>query len=313
MSLQVLVVTGFLGAGKTTLINRLLLAADGRRIAAVVNDFGSINIDAELIAERSETVLGLSNGCICCSLQADLLRTLKQLAGRANPPDHVVIEASGVADPQGIVAALMDPALFGSVMLDAVLTVVDAEDCGANPARMEDSVWRAQVDSADLLAVAKTGEIDVAPLVARLGAISRTRILMLDDAPPPVELMLAIGAGCRLRPDRPVLRDDRFVSVEVASAEPALLRAFQAAMEQLAPCLLRAKGLMTFHELPGRTMQFQMTGRRATLAPHENNPQGCRLVLIGERASLDPGKTARLLAPALPGMVVVAGEGEHLA
>ena len=311
MSLPVLVVTGFLGAGKTTLINRLLLAADGRRIAAIVNDFGSINIDAELIAERSETVLGLSNGCICCSLQGDLLRTLKQIIGGPNRPDHVVIEASGVADPQGIVAALMDPALWGSVMLDAVLTVVDAEDCDANPVRLEDPVWRAQIDSADLLAVTKTGEMDTAPLVARLGALSRARILMFDDAPLPVELMLAIGAGDRPRPARPVLRDDRFVSVEVESAEPALLPAFQAAMEQLAPSLLRAKGLMTFRELPGRTMQFQMTGRRATLAPHENNPEGCRLVLIGERAGLDPAKAVRLLAQALPEMVV-AGEDEHI-
>ena len=103
MSLPVLVVSGFLGAGKTTLINRMLLAADGRRIAAVVNDFGAINIDAELIVERSETVLGLANGCICCSLQGDLLRTLKLLTTRADPLDHVVIDGREVAVHEEIV------------------------------------------------------------------------------------------------------------------------------------------------------------------------------------------------------------------
>ena len=171
------VLTGFLGAGKTTLLNRILNGDHGLRVAVLVNDFGAINIDAELIAERSETVLGLANGCICCSLQGDLLRTLKLLTTRADPLDHVVIEASGIADPQGIAEALLDPALWGAVTLDAVLTVIDAEDCVINPARMEDPVWRAQVDGADLLVLTKTGAVDTAPLMKRLAETCRAPIL----------------------------------------------------------------------------------------------------------------------------------------
>ena len=302
MSLPVLVVSGFLGAGKTTLINRMLLAADGRRIAAVVNDFGAINIDAELIAERSETVLGLANGCICCSLQGDLLRTLKLLTTRADPLDHVVIEASGIADPQGIAEALLDPALWAVVTLDAVLTVIDAEDCAADPSRMEDPVWRAQVDGADLLVLTKTEAVDTAPLRKRLAETCRAPILPSDDASLRADVLLGTGAGDRLRPARPVFQDDRFVSLEVESASPASLPAFQQAIEQIAPGLLRAKGIMTFREMPGRTLLFQMTGRRATFTAHGKEASGCRLVLIGERSAFDIDAAARLLSAALPDM-----------
>jgi G3E family GTPase len=90
-------------------VNHLLAHAEGRRIAAVVNDFGAINIDAELIAGASDGVVSLSNGCICCSLEGDLLRTLATLLRRDPRPEFIVIETSGIADPSDIVRNLMDP------------------------------------------------------------------------------------------------------------------------------------------------------------------------------------------------------------
>ncbi|MTD52372.1 GTP-binding protein, partial [Escherichia coli] len=111
MPVPILLVTGFLGAGKTTVVNHLLAHAAGRRIAAVVNDFVAINIDAELIAGASDGVVRLANGCICCSLEGDLLRTLSTLLRRDPRPDHIVIETSGVADPADIVRNLMDPVI----------------------------------------------------------------------------------------------------------------------------------------------------------------------------------------------------------
>src|ERR1044072_4917663 len=95
MPVPILLVTGFLGAGKTTVVNHLLANAAGRRIAAIVNDFGAINIDAELIAGASDGVVSLANGCICCSLEGDLLRTLSTLLRRDPKPDYIVIETSG--------------------------------------------------------------------------------------------------------------------------------------------------------------------------------------------------------------------------
>jgi len=122
----VLLVTGFLGAGKTTVVNHLLAHAQGRRIAAVVNDFGAINVDAELIAGASDGVVSLSNGCICCSLEGDLLRHLAALLRRDPPPEFIVIETSGIADPADIVRNLMDPVIWREAPLETVLCVVDA-------------------------------------------------------------------------------------------------------------------------------------------------------------------------------------------
>jgi hypothetical protein len=96
------IVGGFLGAGKTTLINRLLGGGHGRRITVIVNDFGAIKIDASLIADRDDDVIALANGCVCCSLGSSLSATLMQVRSAPDPPDHVVIEASGVSEPAKI-------------------------------------------------------------------------------------------------------------------------------------------------------------------------------------------------------------------
>src|SRR6201991_2688892 len=126
MPVPILLVTGFLGAGKTTIVNHLLAHAEGRRIAAIVNDFGAINIDAELIAGASDGVVSLTNGCICCSLEGDLLRTLAAILRRSPRPDSIVIETSGVAAPADIVRNLMDPVIWREAPLETVLCVVDA-------------------------------------------------------------------------------------------------------------------------------------------------------------------------------------------
>ena len=100
--LPVTVVGGYLGAGKTTLLNRLLADTQGRRLAVLVNDFGAVNIDAGLIANRDGETISLVNGCVCCSIGDNLGMTLYDLAERPDGPEHIVIEASGVADPARI-------------------------------------------------------------------------------------------------------------------------------------------------------------------------------------------------------------------
>ena len=137
MPVPILLVTGFLGAGKTTVVNHLLAHAEGRRIAAVVNDFGAINIDAELIAGASDGVVSLANGCICCSLEGDLLRTLATLLRRDPKPEYIVIETSGVADPADIVRNLMDPVILREAPLETVLCVMDA---ATPPAALDDAL-----------------------------------------------------------------------------------------------------------------------------------------------------------------------------
>ena len=152
-SLPLTVIGGFLGAGKTTLLNRLLVAPHGRRIAVLVNDFGRIDIDAALIRSRTDDMISLSNGCACCSVAGDLTKALVVLAQREEPPEAIVLEASGLADPRGIAqVALANPAL----RLDGLLTVVDAETLGAlsesEPTR---GPLMAQLSSADLIVLNK--------------------------------------------------------------------------------------------------------------------------------------------------------------
>ena len=108
--------------------------ADVEPTLVIINEFGQVGLDHQLVRQTDENVVLMENGCICCSLQGDLLRTLKQVLTN-NAPDLIVIEASGVADPQGIIEALMDPVLWPAVLLDSVVCLVDAQDVIATPAR----------------------------------------------------------------------------------------------------------------------------------------------------------------------------------
>ncbi|MEN2976793.1 GTP-binding protein (plasmid) [Tistrella bauzanensis] len=308
MTVPVLVVTGYLGAGKTTLINAMLAQAGGRRIAAVVNDFGAINIDEELIRARADgaadradgfvgradDIVGLANGCVCCTLQGDLLRTLKLLLARDPAPDHIVIEASGVADPAGIVQALADPVLWKSARLDAVLCVVDAEDVIGDPARRGDDLWRAQLAAANFVVLSKTAAIDDAAVEALSGLLSpagKPPVIDMAREALPTGLFLDTGA----RPTRFTAvaagephRSDRFATVEWQSPGAISLTALQALIAEYALILIRAKGIFHFHEKPGRRYLLQMVGRRVTLEPLPGDDQpGCRLVMIAEAGRLD--------------------------
>src|ERR1700722_6520298 len=172
MSVPVVLVAGFLGAGKTTVVNHLLAHAGGRRIAAVVNDFGAINIDAELITGASDGVVSLSNGCICCSLQSDLLRTLAALLRRDPRPEFIVIETSGVADPADIVRNLMDPLIWREAPLETVLCVVAAT---TPEAMLADPLLRSQLRTADVVALTKLDLAGSAEVVAVRDAVRAVR------------------------------------------------------------------------------------------------------------------------------------------
>src|SRR5580692_2688236 len=177
MPVPVVLVAGFLGAGKTTFVNHLLAHAGGRRIAAVVNDFGAINIDAELITGAADGVVSLSNGCICCTLEGDLLRTLAGLLRRDPRPELIVIETSGVADPADIVRNLMDPMIWREAPLETVLCVVDA----TAPDALDDALLGSQVRAADLIALSKVDLTNVAEsdrIRAALSAINPRSVVI---------------------------------------------------------------------------------------------------------------------------------------
>lgn len=154
--LAVTVVTGFLGAGKTTLVNHLLADPRGRRLAVIVNEFGELGIDGELIGSGAEELVELASGCVCCVVRGDLIRTLRRLAAEREDLDGVVIETTGLANPSPVIQSFTaDQQLAARCRLDAVVTVVDALHIHDRLADNADAAD--QVALADLLVLNKTG------------------------------------------------------------------------------------------------------------------------------------------------------------
>ena len=289
MSIPILLVTGFLGAGKTTLVNHLLAHAEGRRIAAVVNDFGDINIDAELITGASDGVVSLSNGCICCSLEGDLLRTIASLLRREPRPEFIVIETSGVADPAEIVRNLMDPLIWQEAPLETVVCVVDAMTPAAE---LADPLLRSQLRSADVVALSKLDLADASASAHVRGVAREIRptAVVVDVLHGAVPAALLFPAD----PDRlPTPREagrqrratDRFETLSWTSDQPLSLLRLKQAIDRLAPRLARAKGLFEAVEQPGHQLVFQLAGGRATLATGGALPPGTprtRIVFVAE-------------------------------
>jgi cobalamin biosynthesis protein CobW len=145
------IVTGFLGAGKTTLIRNLIAKARGRRIAILVNEFGDMGFDGSLLADcgdagcKPDTIVELANGCICCTVADEFLPTMEALLARTPAPDHIVIETSGLALPQPLVRAFSWPSVNHRVTVDGVVTVVDAEAIAAGRFAPDPEATRAAI------------------------------------------------------------------------------------------------------------------------------------------------------------------------
>lgn len=301
MGVPVLLIVGFLGAGKTTVVNHLLAHAGGRRIAAVVNDFGSVDIDAELITGAEGGVVSLSNGCICCTLEGELLRTLSKLLRHDPRPEAIVIETSGVADPTDIVRNLMDPVVFREAPLETVLCVVDgtAVDAAFEPLAL------AQIRAADVIALSKldltqSGQSEHArEAIARINP--RAAIVEAINGEVPMAVLFPPT------PDEPVhprpLSDERpvrthFETTTWTADRPVSLSLFQAAIERLAPRLARAKGFFETIEQPGRQFLLQLAGTRANVTPAGTPPpdRPCvRIVFIAAAGALTPAEIHRTM------------------
>jgi G3E family GTPase len=293
----VLLVTGFLGAGKTSLINSVLQADHGLRLAAVVNDFGSVNIDEAILSPSGQAIYGLENGCICCTLQGDLLRTLRGILFLGHSINGIVIEASGVSDPAGILEALFDPVLSEAVRLDAVVTVVDAQEHDAT-----DELWRAQVRAADFVVLSKAQSVEphnLARLSEVLTALHKDVVFVADaDGGVPIDLIFGTGSERAewLGSDTPHLPvDARFTRLAWSCLRPVSLGRFQNAIQSLASQLVRAKGFLAFREEPERPYLFQMVGQRASLSRTSQPVVGAQLVLIGKTGVLDAGHAKSVL------------------
>ena len=163
--IPVTVLTGFLGAGKTTLLNRILTGQHGRRYAVVINEFGELGVDNDLVVDADEEVFEMNNGCICCTVRGDLIRILGGLIKRRGRFDGIIVETTGLADPAPVAQTFfVDEDIKRHTRLDAVVTVVDALNL---PATLADSrEAQNQIAFADVIVLNKTDLVDAAALAA---------------------------------------------------------------------------------------------------------------------------------------------------
>jgi G3E family GTPase len=170
----VTVLTGYLGAGKTTLLNRILTEKHGKRYAVIVNEFGEVGIDNDLVVNADEEVFEMNNGCICCTVRGDLVRILGGLMKRKDKFDAILVETTGLADPGPVAQTFfVDEDVRSRTKLDAIVTVVDAKNL---PARLEDShEAEEQIAFADVILLNKTDLVsanELAEVEKRIRAIN---------------------------------------------------------------------------------------------------------------------------------------------
>jgi G3E family GTPase len=313
--LPALLLGGWLGAGKTTLLNRLLREARGRRVAVLVNDFGQVNLDADLIVGAEAGVLQLAGGCLCCSFGDDLFGTLRRVAAREPPPDCLVIELSGVALPRAVsslVQLVPEVSLIGSLVLaDATQVRRQITD-----PYVGDTV-REQLVGADWLLVSKTDLLE--PEAQRelrdwlRGQLPGARVLPGAASAVPVELLLGWTdeGAAREMPLAAAARSDeeaqaRFAGRPLHSVHPQLasrslalppgadLQRWLKALDDPGWGVLRAKARVGDGEGRGRVLQWA-AGRGEITAAAVPQPGG-HLVLIG----LDGGRLDALVAALAP-------------
>jgi cobalamin biosynthesis protein CobW len=320
------VITGFLGAGKTTLIRHLLQNAKGRRLALIINEFGDVGVDSELVkgcndkACPEDDIVELANGCICCTVADDFLPTMMKLLDRPNPPEHIIIETSGLALPKPLVKAFQWPEIRTRSTVDGVIALIDADAVAAgrfatdeaalalaraaDPSLDHDSpleeLYEDQLGCADLVILNKADLVDAATLARIEGDIAAdtrggVKIVRADHGAIDASVLLGLFAKAEDDLDtRPSHHDseedhdhDDFESFVVRGGEICSIEPLLGALEMLieANDILRVKGMVAIAGRPARIV-IQAVGPRIQhyfdRAWLSGEPRVSQLVVIGQ-------------------------------
>lgn len=312
------IISGFLGAGKTTLLNHILHSDHGLKVAVLVNDFGDINIDAQLIVGVEGEMINLSNGCICCTIRGDLLKETIRLLRRPDPPEYIIIETSGVSDPIAVANTFLMPEIHPLIRLDSILIVVDSDQLLSLKGDQYDLAID-QIAVADMVVINKIDLLSSEDLQTVRDFIHRmlptTRILETTFGRVPLELVLGVGNYAVDRLEQAWLRPEKDVHVHGVDEEsnhddhhehtdhtlvfstwswtsdkPLALEALYEWFDELPTTIYRVKGMIYLHEIPEVKFVLQMVGKRASLAPtggwNHESPHS-QLVMISEHGGID--------------------------
>jgi G3E family GTPase len=295
----VTVLTGFLGAGKTTLLNRILTENHGKRYAVVINEFGELGVDNDLVVDTDEEVFEMNNGCICCTVRGDLIRIIGGLMKRAKKFDGIIVETTGLANPAPVAQTFfVDEEVRAKTRLDAIVTVVDAKNL---PQRLQDSEEAAaQIAFADVIVLNKLDLVtkeELADVQSRIRAINKlARIHHATRSDVKVQDVLGLGA---FELSRILAFDPDFLdhdehghsegvnSVSFEVARPIDMHNFQQWMgtllQEQGQDLLRTKGILNI-EGEDKRFAFQAVHMMADgdfVGAWPDGPRKSRLVFIG--------------------------------
>jgi len=297
----VTVLTGFLGAGKTTLVNRILSEAHGLRIGVIVNDFGAVSIDSQLIIGVESGTVSLANGCVCCEIRDDLVAAVDSVLGQDRELDALVLEASGVAEPSGIARTFTSEVFRSPIRLDGIVAVLDAEQL---PARAQDPRTRdlvfGQIGYSDIVLLNKIDLADRAQVDAvRTFVHSRlptVRIIETSRAQVPFHVLLGIGsAETAATADRGTRDDHRhgpgaFEHWTYARDGAVDVDALLASIRLLPRSVYRIKGFVHSAHDPDHRYLLQVVGQRGEARRFDewaNRPRTTELVIIAGRSDVD--------------------------
>lgn len=319
--IPVSIITGFLGSGKTTLLNHILTQQQGLKTAVLVNEFGEIGIDNELIIKSDDDIVELNNGCICCTINEELVKTVHKILERKEKLDYLIVETTGVADPVPVAVTFLSTELRGKTRLDSIITMVDCDNFYAEAQKNSTAAYQ-QITHGDIILLNKT-DLAESETVDRIEEQIRqhrgdAKVIRTVKGEVPLALILSVGLfesdrcfqekishshhhehehhhhhhGHNHHSDH--LDEDGFTSLSFETEQPLDIRKFQYFLDnQLPESVFRAKGILWLKGSNARHI-FHLSGKRFGIEDDEwkGMPKN-QLVFIGQ--NLEREKLKELL------------------